>query len=467
MRRNYSYTFRLITILLVLVYILAACNLPTMESQTSDEMAMTQTSAAFSTAFAATLSAAGVEEEAEELPPPSEEEAEKPAITETPTPTVVHLTHPADPPYHESWMYDPDSSSTASEHRASRGEYYQVLLFERPFNADTMDIYFPDLDITQASLSRDSPWVYVTIDLVGTRSGGGLEGTYGAEIDLDVDGRGDWLIFATAPETEWSTDRVQVWRDTNHDVGDGSPIQSDPPQSGDGYETLVFDSGQGDDPDAAWARVSPTSSSSVEIAFKYSLIGSDNEFMWGAWADQGLVEPGWFDYNDHFSHDEAGSPLSGVAQYPLKAVAEVDNTCRWPLGFTAEGDEPGVCPIPATPTPTVTVTPTTTPSTIAGIVFYDNTGDLIYQSGEHGIAGVEVRVRSGDCGSPGGVVATTTTDSSGIYTASGLEPGTYCVDVPTDPPPHAGSWTAQTGPTTVTLTPGEISNTNFGYFWFG
>jgi hypothetical protein len=134
------------------------------------------------------------------------------------------------------------------------------------------------------------------------------------------------------------------------------------PQPGDGYETLVFDQGQGPDPDAAWIRRSPSNPSQIQIAFKHSLIGLDSEFLWGGWADEGVRQPGWFDYNDHFTLADAGSPIGGNNNYPLKSMASLDNTCRWGFGFTPTGSEPGVCYVPPTPTPTSTPKPTKTPT---------------------------------------------------------------------------------------------------------
>ena len=36
---------------------------------------------------------------------------------------------------------------------------------------------------------------------------------------------------------------------------------------------------------------------------------------------------------------------TALAQYPLKQLAELDNTCRWSVGFTPDGTEPGLCHI--------------------------------------------------------------------------------------------------------------------------
>jgi hypothetical protein len=279
------------------------------------------------------------------------------------------------------------------------------------------------------------------------------------ELDVDIDGRGDWLVLAGQPGAVWSTDRVRVWRDINKDVGNNAPIQSDPPQTGDGYETLVFREGQGEDPDLAWARLDPADNRSVQIAFKNEMIKGDVEFLWGAWADQGLVNPGWFDYVDHFTHDEAGSSIRGLSQYPLKALFEVDNTCRWAVGFTPEGKEPGLCPLPVSATPAGQVAATISAGGITGIVFKDEDGNLVYDSGEEGLSNVEVRLRLGNCGSPGSEVDTIITSTSGSYSFSGLAAGTYCVDVPSDPV----DWTSKTDPVTVPLIVGSTYRVNFGF----
>ncbi len=287
--------------------------------------------------------------------------------TATVQPTVSHLVQPGEPPAaFESQIYDMDSFPFAALHRIGGGDNFAADLFERPFD-QSMNTYFPDLDIKHAGLSRDATWTYVTINLVGPAPQGGLPGVYGLEIDVNRDGRGDFLIMAAAPGANWSTDGVHVWQDKNGNVGGATPIQSDPPpQTGDGYETVLFNAGQGADPDLAWARISPTDPSSVQVAFKRSLFNDANPYMWGAWAmDMTMLHPDWFDYNDHFTLAQAGSPIQGSADYPLQALYELDNTCRWAVGFTPTGNEPGICPVikpTATPTPVPTRTPTRMPT---------------------------------------------------------------------------------------------------------
>jgi hypothetical protein len=224
---------------------------------------------------------------------------------------------------------------------------------------------------------------------------------------------------------------------------------------------MVFDAGTGTDPDTAWARISPADPKIVQIAFKSTLINDANKFTWGAWTmNDSMLNPGWFDYNDHFTNAEAGSPLVELTQYyPIKALAEVDNTCRWSVGFIPTGDEPGICPVPATPTPEPTKTPVK-PGQISGIVFNNGiNGDLILHPTSVRISGATVRARSGDCAGPGSVVDTAITNGSGMYTLTVPE-GSYCVDVSPDPV----GYSHKTDPQTVTVpNGGSITGINFGY----
>ena len=59
-----------------------------------------------------------------------------------------------------------------------------------------------------------------------------------------------------------------------------------------------------------------------------------------------------FDLNDHFTHEQAGAADPGLEYfYPIKALAEMDNACRMPVGFQPTGEEPGLCPALAPPKP--------------------------------------------------------------------------------------------------------------------
>jgi WD40 repeat protein len=258
-------------------------------------------------------------------------------------PSLVQRNQPDEvPSLPDSQLRDNNSSVLASELRANGGDEYDLNLFERPFNGGEMNIYYPDVDITHASIVQDQNWFYLTLTLAGPR-GDGLYGNYGIELDLDVDGRGDYFVSTLAPGNEWSTNGVRIWYDKNGDVGNGLPYVSDPPQNGDGYEVLVFDQGSGDSSDLAWSRIDPNNPKNVQIAFQRSVIARDPVFAWIAWASRDAFKPAWFDYNDHFTFADAGSPLREMLKYyPLKALAGVDNTCHAPVGFNAS-NQSGFC----------------------------------------------------------------------------------------------------------------------------
>lgn len=424
-----------------------ACSLPAV-SQSTDDSAELQTLQALGTQVAVETASAD-----EVAPPASGADEPTPAAPEvsptpeapTAAPTVAHVTFPSNPGSVNSFMTDRSSRPLAAERRAI-ADNFDRLLFERPFSSQQMD-YAQWLDITRGELSAQPPWFYVSLYLEG-QAPADSTARYGVEIDLDQDGRGDWLIWGLTPaDSEWTTDGVQVLRDRNGNVGDGQPIQAEPPpQSGDGYEDQVFDSGIGPDPDAAWIRWGPGSPSQIQLAFKQSLIGSPGEFLWGVWADEGPQEPTWFDYNDHFSLSEAGSPVSSTNYYPLQSLAQVDNSCRWGYGFEPDGDEPGICFIPPTPTPTPSPTPVPEGS-ISGTVYQGNSST----PSSSRLSGVTVTLGQGSCSSSG--YASTSTGGNGGYSFSGLPPGTYCVTVRKNTLPSAPyGWS--------TMYPSGFSNPN-------
>ncbi|WKZ34822.1 MAG: hypothetical protein QY332_14475 [Anaerolineales bacterium] len=272
-------------------------------------------------------------------------------VPTTPIPTAVqHEMMPSELPAVRSGLAgDQDSSITADQKRAPSGDRFTFGSFERPFNSGTMETYYPHIDILMTEFYQDDAWIYGVITVKGGESSRGLDGKYAFEIDLDVDGRGDWLILASQPSsTEWTTEGVEVWTDSNKDVGGAVPVNADtPPPGGDGFETLVFGRGVGDDPDLAWSRISPTDPNSVQIAAKASLLGGDKAFMVGMWAGGEDLDPALFDINDHFTHDQAGSPLKEFEfYYPIKEISELDNACRMAIGFQPRGGEPGLCPLP-------------------------------------------------------------------------------------------------------------------------
>jgi hypothetical protein len=158
---------------------------------------------------------------------------------------------------------DVNSSSMAAAKNVAGGDNFTFNLYERPFNANTMDTYFPYIDIIDTQGFKDATWGYATITMAGTDANGHLSAQYAVELDLDKKGRGAWLIKVSAPaSTTWPTQGAQAWKDSNGDVGGIIPLVSDK-GGGDGYETLVFDQGKGTTPGGVWARISPNDPKTV------------------------------------------------------------------------------------------------------------------------------------------------------------------------------------------------------------
>jgi hypothetical protein len=292
-----------------------------------------------------------------------------------------HMATPANVGASGKLNYDVDSSSTGPEHRAPYGDSYNINLFERPFTQTDMN-YLPQLDIATFQLHEDANWYYVSFDLVGGDMNDPSAINYGVELDTDHDGFGDVLIWAFPPYTpEWLAETVQVYRDTNHDTGGASAEKSDAVYPGNGYDSLIFDRGQGSDTDLAWVRANPQVSAAVQFAFKRSLAG--NAFMWGVWADSGLRDPAQFNYNDRFTEEQAGSPEKSEKHYPIESIYQVDNTCWTVVGFKPTGYEPHLCPS-LEPRPTrQKAAPTAPAQTCVGLSCYGPLLDLHFEYVPH------------------------------------------------------------------------------------
>ena len=97
---------------------------------------------------------------------------------------------------------------------------------------------------------------------------------------------------------------------------------------------------------------------------------------------------------------------------------------------------------------TVTTTPVTPPTgtgSISGTVFNDLNKDYALTAGEPGILGFTINLYSGTSNS-GAVVATATTNASGVYTFPNLAFGTYYVEEV-----NMGSWQQTTSDASVTV----------------
>ena len=275
---------------------------------------------------------------------------EPPPPTDTPEPVIEHVMLPKYGDGKAQTIHDQTSDKTAPEKRAYGGDEFINGRYERPFTSEEME-YLPFIDLVRADLYRDTEntWAYTTLEVITPPEYAGDHTVYFAlELDDDLDGRGDSLIVARAPESAtWTTDGVQIWQDLNNSVGAAEAMKPDADGGGDGYEVLIFDEGKGDDADLAWVRLNPDMSNQIEIAFKLSLVDTDEDaiiFLWGAWSFADEVHPAWFDHHDTFTLEEAGSPLNDNAAYPLQAFAQADNTCRGLSGMEPTGALPGMCP---------------------------------------------------------------------------------------------------------------------------
>jgi hypothetical protein len=281
--------------------------------------------------------------------PPAADAGQPTAAAQEAAPSVQHTSIPGEPPTSggEKWG-DHSTISSTSPVRALVGDRFSEGKFERPYNANTMDIHFPQLDIDRAVVYPEDPtWVYAVITMVGRDAGDVFSGQYALELDLDRNGRGEILILVDRPSSaEWSTQGIWVYTDANADIGGVSPFDADSAgATSDGYENVLFDQGSGDDPDLAWVRLDPNNPTSFQIAYKQALLGEVTKYTAGVLAGTSL-NPALFDYNDHFTHEQAGAANPDLPNfYPIKGLAEFDNTCRQAIGYDPTGLEPGLCPV--------------------------------------------------------------------------------------------------------------------------
>lgn len=271
-------------------------------------------------------------------PATTESQDAAPIVTEAPA-SVQHIDIPGDlPEYTGIHLYDHNKNTGIG---SIEGDRFYWSKLERPYNNDNE--YFPFLDITDVWFyDADPTWFFTVIAVTGPDANGILSGQYAVEVDLELEGNGEWLFVANSPTTtDWTTDGVQVWRDSNSDVGGKVAVFPDAEGiNGDGYDVLVSD-----DPDAAWMRLSTEYPNSLEIAFKKSLFGEKTKFMVGAWSGTDDLNPALFDLNDHFTHEQAGALNPEYSDfYPIDEITEIDNTCRLGIGFEPAKTVKRLCP---------------------------------------------------------------------------------------------------------------------------
>lgn len=268
----------------------------------------------------------------------------QPSWTSSPTTTPTEVFPdmvPGAPYFVQIYIWDTLSVELADT-KSTIGDDYAWSRFERPFSKGLM-LYSGYLDIYQVNLEVRDEWVYITFILAERLP---VEGSaqYAIELDVDHNGRGDYLITAgIPPDNNWTTDGVSVYADENKDVGGFFPLYMEEIESSqDGYESVLAADGEGSDPDLAWVRRDPKHQTRLQLAFKYSLTGPYG-FLWSAWASGGELDPALFDINDHITFEDAGSPNKQNSHYPLNQVALIDSTCRSWYGYLPSGDEPGLC----------------------------------------------------------------------------------------------------------------------------
>lgn len=276
-------------------------------------------------------------------PPVTNVPATEAPATEAP---IVHTTIPSEPVKTLGNASDNDEVKSYSNLDVNFGDDFAKNRFERPFTPE-MGTYLPEIDIVNFSIGEDDNFFYVTLNLGGLATAGQAPtGHYAIELDSDIDGRAELLIVANpAFTTEWSTNGVQIFADDNGDVGGENVKRNDSNYTGDGYEKLMFDSGNGANPDLGWARFVNGETPAIQIAFNKVIFPTTPTFMWSVWASANPFENTKFNLHDTTTEEAAGSPDKQNSQYPIKNIAGIDNSCRVPVGFTATGYEPLGCPV--------------------------------------------------------------------------------------------------------------------------
>jgi hypothetical protein len=258
-------------------------------------------------------------------------------------------------------IYDQTDEKTAADKVAFGGDVFGLGWYERPFDQNMG--YMPFIDMQKVLLNReDANWVYVQIFVMGdVKQGSSVNPLYGVEWDTDLDNRGEFLLLSAIPGgTDWSTQGVVVYSNSDNMLGGTKPVLVDKTAASNaGYDTEVFNSGKGNDPNLAWSRLSPSNPNVVELALKSSFLGGPKgKFIWFPWTMVSAQDLKKFEFNDKFSLSDAGSPVKKEAhlinfngftalttsgdEYPLKGLWGIDNTPRYASGFTPNGLMPGL-----------------------------------------------------------------------------------------------------------------------------
>lgn len=244
-------------------------------------------------------------------------------------------------------VYDQVDETSALKKQAFGGDNFRVGKYERPFDQNMN--YLPQADLVSIQLSREDPlWIYILFKVNKSLSADPSGKThFMIELDTDLDSRGEFIVITGIPKsTTWSTESVLVLSNPDKNVGGITVVKPDKNLSeGRGYYNEIFNAGVGDDADLAWSRISKVDPTVVQLAFKNTLTGGEKgKFIWLPWTDAGMLDWSLFEFNDHFTYEQAGYPLKEDPQnYPIKALWGVDNTCRITSGFSTTAYMPGLC----------------------------------------------------------------------------------------------------------------------------
>jgi hypothetical protein len=274
----------------------------------------------------------------------------RPAATAAVTPTIKGTprsgaslieTRPGSPHGSPQVIHDQVCRQTAAEKKAPGGDEFTTGRFERPFDQNMN--YLPALDIQRAELYRpENGWAYVSIILEDAPAPS--PAVYGIELDLNIDGRGEYLIQFPAPSTpDWSESGIKMWWDSDGDVGGQVINRSDPKgYKGSGFEALKIDSVAGKNKGKVWTRLIDNG---IQAAVHEELLGGKGgKFTWQPFSEGQPFSSSQYDLNDYYPPSKAGSSIVGDMDYPLKELFAIDNTCKGLSGLTPSGAEQGVCP---------------------------------------------------------------------------------------------------------------------------
>ena len=230
---------------------------------------------------------------------------------------------------HGNWMAQYISGGTWAD-------TWFVNQYERPFSAYEM-VYQPHLDIQEARILPAGDWTVFEIQAAAPATN---ERAYiSLELDTDLDNRPDLLILTRALEdTTWNDLMISLLVDPNRDAGGNRPRLAEPFQD----NWNGFEESDNADESKVYIRRSPDSDSAYQIAVLNDLLEGD-QFIWRVWLEGKIFHPGWVEYNDRISLAEAGSPYLYSPNYPLKALASLDNTCLHFFGGETKQPQPGFC----------------------------------------------------------------------------------------------------------------------------